>query len=186
MTRTLNRLSPRFVASAKEPGRYADGGNLYLSISSNGGRRWVFLFRWKGKPTEMGLGPLRDVPLAKARQKAAEARTLLVEGCNPLETRRQKRTIPTFGAAADELIKSLRPSWKNDKHEAQWIMTLRDYAEPIRSLPVDCIATEDVLKILRPIWQKHPETANRLRGRIERVLDSAHTQGHRSGENPAR
>jgi integrase len=186
MSRTLNRLSPRLVASASKPGRYADGGNLYLNVSPNGGRRWVFLFRWQGKPTEMGLGAVRDVPLARAREKAAAARALLADGRSPLEARRLEQSTPTFGDVADQLIESLRPSWKNDKHEAQWIMTLRDYAAPLRPLRVDQIGTEDVLKILRPMWLTVPETASRLRGRVERVLDAARAQGHRSGENPAR
>jgi integrase len=186
MARTINRLSARFVATVAEAGRYADGGNLYLSVSSNGGRRWVFLFRWRGKPTEMGLGSTRDVTLARAREKAAEARAILAEGANPLEAREQRRTIPTFGEAADALIASMEPSWRNPKHRAQWKMTLTTYAALLRSKAVDAITTDDVLIALRPIWQAKPETASRVRGRIEAVLDAARAQGHRTGENPAR
>lgn len=186
MARALNRLSARFVATAVEAGRYADGGNLYLSISPNGGRRWVFLFRWRGKPTEMGLGSTRDVTLARAREKAAEARALVADGLNPMEAREQKRAIPTFGDAADALIASMEPSWRNPKHIAQWKMTLTEYAGPLRRKTVDAVTTEDVLGVLRPIWQAKPETASRVRGRIESVLDAARAQGHREGENPAR
>lgn len=186
MARPVNRLSALFVRTAKEPGRYADGGNLYLSISPNGGRRWVFLFRWKGKPTEMGFGSAREVALARAREKATEARALLAEGLNPIEKREQQRAIPTFGEAADALIDSKEPGWRNTKHVAQWRMTLTEYAASLRSKSVDSIDTEDVLKVLKPIWQTKPETASRVRGRIEAVLDAARAQGHRSGENPAR
>jgi hypothetical protein len=134
----------------------------------------------------MGLGAVRDVSLARAREKAAEARALLADGLNPTEHRQKQREVPTFGQVADDLIESMRPSWKNQKHVDQWEMTLRDYAAPIRRLPVDVVSTEDVLKILRPIWSLTPETANRLRGRIERVFDAANAQGFRKGENPAR
>jgi integrase len=186
MARAINRLSARFVATVAEAGRYADGGNLYLSISSNGGRRWVFLFRWNGKPTEMGLGSTRDVTLARVREKAAEARAQLAEGVNPMQAREQRRAMPTFGEAADELIASMEPSWRNPKHVAQWKMTLTRYAGPLRSKPVDAVGTDDVLGVLRPIWQAKPETASRVRGRIEAVLDAARAQGHRTGENAAR
>ncbi|WP_306421466.1 tyrosine-type recombinase/integrase [Methylobacterium iners] len=174
------------MATAVEAGRYADGGNLYFSISPNGGRRWVFLFRWRGKPTEMGLGSTRDVTLARAREKAAAARALVAEGLNPMEAREQQRAIPTFGQAADALIADMEPSWRNPKHVAQWKMTLTEYAGPIRSKSVDAVSTDDVLRLLRPIWQAKPETAARVRGRVEAVLDAARAQGHRSGENPAR
>lgn len=186
MARAINRLSARFVATVAEAGRYADGGNLYLSISPNGGRRWVFLFRWRGKPTEMGFGSTRDVTLARAREKAAEARALLADDKNPLEAREQRRTIPTFGEAADTHIASMEESWRNEKHRDQWKMTLTKYAAPLRSKTVDAIGTDDVLAVLRPIWQAKPETASRVRGRVEAVLDAAKAQGHRAGENPAR
>lgn len=185
MARQINRLSARTVATLSEPGRHADGGGLYLSISSNGGRRWVFLFRWRGKPTEMGLGSARHVSLARARELAGQARTKLAEGGNPLNDRK-KPSAPTFGECADLLIEAMRPSWRNDKHAAQWIMTLRKYAAPLRGLPVDAVGTSDVLAVLQPIWNTKSETASRLRGRIERILDAARARGLRAGENPAR
>jgi integrase len=133
----------------------------------------------------MGLGSTLAVSLARAREKAAEARALVAEGLDPLAAKQAARRIPTFGEAADALIASLEPSWRNEKHRAQWVMTLRDYAKPLRDLPVDRIETADVLAVVQPIWQSKSETASRLRGRIEKVLDYAKAHGHRTGENPA-
>jgi integrase len=185
MARRTNRLNARVVATLTKHGRHADGGGLYLSISPNGGRRWVFLFRWHSKPTEIGLGSARDVTLARARELASQARAKLAEGINPKDARRPAQGA-TFGECADRLIEAMRPSWRNLKHAAQWEMTLRLYAAPLRPLPVDRITTEDVLSVLKPLWKEKPETATRLRGRIERVLDAAKAQGLRAGDNPAR
>ncbi len=185
MARKINRLNARAVVTTTKSGRHADGGGLYLSISLNGGRRWVFLYRWHGKPIEIGLGSARDVTLARAREFASQNRALLAEGINPKDARKPPEGA-TFGECADRVIEAMRPSWRNGKHAAQWEMTLRDYAAPLRRLPVDKITTDDVLSILRPLWNDKTETASRLRGRIERVLDAAKAQGLRSGENPAR
>ena len=184
MARKINRLNARVVATITKRGRHADGGGLYLSISPNGGRRWVFLYRWHGKPTEIGFGSARDVTLARARELAAQARGKLAERSNPKDARRSPGAA-TFGECADRLIAAMRPSWRNPKHAAQWEMTLREYAAPLRRLQVDKITTNDVVSVLKPIWNEKPETASRLRGRIERVLDAAKAQGLRSGENPA-
>lgn len=185
MPRQFNRLNARAVATITDCGRHADGGGLYLSISANGGRRWTFLYRWHGKPTELGFGSVRNVTLARARELARQARANLAGGVNPKDVRKQSGGA-TFGDCADQLIEAQRPSWRNAKHAAQWEMTLRDYAAPLRRLPVDKISTEDVLSVLKPLWKQKPETASRLRGRIERVLDAARAQGLRSGDNPAR
>src|SRR6478735_12322046 len=185
MARKINRLNARAVATITKRGRHADGGGLYLSLSPNGGRRWVFLYRWQGKPTEIGFGSARDVTLARARELAAQARAKLAEGINPKDARKPS-VGATFGECADRLIETMRPSWRNGKHVAQWEMTLREYAAPLRQLPVDRITTDDVLSVLKPLWNEKPETASRLRGRIERVLDAAKAQGLRNGENPAR
>jgi integrase len=185
VAREINRLNARAVATITKHGRHADGGGLYLSISPNGGRRWVFLYRWRGKPTEIGFGSARDVKLARARELASDARGRLAEGVNPKDAKKREGGA-TFGESADQLIEAMRPSWRNAKHAAQWEMTLRDYAEPLRLLPVDKITTDDVVSVLKPLWHFKPETASRLRGRIERVLDAAKAQGLRSGENPAR
>ena len=145
----------------------------------------MFLFRWHGKPTEIGFGSARDVTLAHARELAGQASTKLAQGINPKDARKPSEGA-TFGECADQVIEAMRPSWRNAKHAAQWEMTLRDYAAPLRRLPVDKITTDDMLSVLKPLWREKPETASRLRGRIERVLDAAKAQGLRSGENPAR
>jgi integrase len=142
---------------------------------------------WKvgGRRREIGLGPLRDVPLGKAKERAADARRILAEGLDPLVARTKPHSI-TFGEAADALLEGMAPAWRNEKHRAQWKMTLTVYCTPIRSRSVEQITTEDVLRVLKPIWSSKSETASRLRGRIERVLDFAKARGLRSGENPAR
>ncbi|KLK90139.1 integrase [Microvirga vignae] len=185
MARQLHTLSARTVATLTKPGRHSDGGGLYLNIAPSGARSWVFMWKVGGKRREMGLGSLRDVPLAKARQKAAEARQQVADGLDPLASR-DKPVVMTFGEAADALIESMSFSWRNEKHRAQWKMTLAVYSEPLRSKPITEIGTEDVLKVLQPLWTAKPETASRLRGRIERVFDFARARGLRTGENPAR
>lgn len=189
------KLNARKVDSLREPGRYSDGGNLYLFITPNGGKRWTFLYRWQGGKREMGLGSAATghVSLAEARSAAAEARALLRTGTDPItimgkdaRSRRDKR-IPTFAEAAADYVNSHRASFRNEKHVAQWEMTLGDaYCKTIRSKPINEIDTEAVLKVLQPIWQTVPETASRLRGRIENVIDAAKALGTYQGENPAR
>jgi integrase len=203
MAQTLNRLNAMVIKGITKPGRYADGGGLYLA-TTGGGRRWVFLFRWKGglpgpgKPTEMGLGSASSIPLAKARILAAQAREQVAMGINPLHARRiaeveeadelcaAEAAKVTFGQCADELIANMSPGWRNPKHAAQWKMTLREYAAPLRPMSVGNVKTSDVLGVLQTMWSATPETASRFRGRIERVLDYAKAKGLRSGENPAR
>jgi integrase len=185
VARQINRLNARAVATLTENGRHADGGGLYLSISPNGGRRWVFLYRWHGKPTEIGLGSARDVTLARARELAKDARGRLAEGINPKEARKTVAGA-TFGECADRLMAAMRPSWRSVRHAEQWEATLRKYAAPLLRLPVHTITMDDVFSVLKPLWNETPETASRLRGRIERVLDAAKAQGLRTGENPAR
>jgi integrase len=185
MARKINRLNARAVATITKCGRHADGGGLYLSISPNGGRRWVFLYRWHGKPTEIGFGSARDVTLARARELAGQARANLAARINPKDARKPSEDT-TFGECADRVIEAMRPSWRSSRHAAQWVMTLREYAAPLRHLPVDKITTDDVLSVLKPLWNEKTETASRLRGRIERVLDAAKARGLRGGENPAR
>lgn len=188
MARGLNKLTNRKVETAK-PGRYGDGGGLWLVVSPSGARKWVFRFTRSGRPTEAGLGPVIAVSLARAREKAAEARAMVADGVNPIEAKREQRQlsrrVPTFGEVADALIDAKETEWRNAKHRAQWRMTLAEYAAPLRSKPVDQITTEDILAVLKPLWTAKPETASRLRGRIEAVLDAAKAKGHRSGENPA-
>jgi integrase len=179
------RLTARKVATAKA-GKHSDGGNLYLIVSNTGSRKWVLRFTWRGAAKEMGLGSGNDVPLADAREKAAEARRQLARGINPIDERKRDGGIPTFGSVADDVCETLAAGFRNEKHKAQWRMTLTIYAAPLRSKPVDTISAEDVLAVLKPIWTEKPETASRVRGRIEKVLDAAKAKGHRTGENPAR
>lgn len=185
MSKQLHKLSARAVATLTKPGRHSDGGGLYLNITATGARSWLFMWKVAGKRREMGLGSLRDVPLAKARERAADARQKLADGLDPIAVR-DKPKVMTFGEAADALIESMSSSWSSNKHRAQWKMTLTVYCEPLRSKPVAEVGIEDVLKVLKPLWATKPETASRLRGRIERVLDFARARGQRSGENPAR
>lgn len=188
MARTINRLSPRAATTIKEPGRHADGGGLYLHVESSGSRRWVFIFQWAGQRKEMGLGSASIVSLAHAREARDEARRMVARGLNPIEEK--KKAAPakpkTFGEFADEMIAEWSPGWKNDKHIAQWSMTLTHYAAPLRPKTLPEVSTDDVLQALKPIWTSRPETASRLRARIERILDAAKAKGLRSGENPAR
>jgi integrase len=125
------------------------------------------------------------VPLAKARERASEARQKLTDGLDPIATR-HKPKVMTFGEAADALFESTTSSWRSEKHRAQWKVTLTGYCQPLRSKSVAEIGTEDVLKVLQPLWRAKPETASRLRGRMERVFDFARARGQRTGENPAR
>jgi integrase len=181
----LGRLSARKVETAK-PGKYSDGGNLYLIVSPTGARKWVLRFTHSGRPKEMGLGSAADVRLADARDKADAARRIVAKGLNPIEERERGSDTPTFGTVADDVRESLSPGFRNEKHKAQWRMTLETYAAPLRGKPVDAITTDDILAVLKPIWLEKPETASRLRGRIEKILDAAKAKGHREGENPAR
>jgi integrase len=134
----------------------------------------------------MGLGSASVVPLADAREKAAAACRKLAQGLNPIEDRKRDKGIPTFGAMADIVREGLSAGFRNEKHKAQWKSTLTTYGAPLRSKPVDTITIDDVLAVLKPIWMQIPETASRVRGRIEKVLDAAKAKGFREGENPAR
>jgi integrase len=178
-------LTARKVVTAK-PGKYSDGDNLYLIVSPNGSRKWVLRFTWRGMPKEMGLGSASTVSLADARDKAATARRKIAQGLNPIDERKRTSGVPTFGEIADQVREALSAGFRNQKHKAQWKSTLATYAAPLRDKPVDTITTDDVLAILKPIWTTKAETASRVRGRIEKVLDAAKAKGFREGENPAR
>jgi integrase len=191
MARTLNRLRAKQVESLG-PGRHADGGGLYLDRDEHGRSRWLFMWKRDGKRREMGLGAAGSygVPLGKVRLAAEAARVVVKAGGDPIEVRdtvpEAPRVVPTFGEVADEFVASLSPQWRNEKHRAQWGMTLKTYAAKLRPTPVNLIDTAAVLEVLQTVWLEKPETASRLRGRIERVLDAARAKGLRAGENPAR
>jgi integrase len=188
--RKQNLLTARTIETAKEPGRYSDGNGLYLVVRPGGSKQWVFLFRRDGKLREMGLGsPLKGVTLAMARGLRDEARAVMVRGGDPLETRRHAEQsaagIPAFGSYALALVERIEDGFSNPKHRQQWRNTLKTYCEPIWNLQIDRVDTAGVLACLTPIWQAKPETASRVRGRIERVLNAAKAERLRAGENPA-
>lgn len=192
MAREVNKLSARSVKALSEPGRHADGGGLYLVIDQRGAKRWVFLYRMNGGRREMGLGSLLAVPLIKAREIAADARAKVAGGVDPIESRSTPpmevapAPVITFGDVADQYMADREKTWRNPIHRKQWRQTLQVQAAEIWSAPVAEIDTDAILYVLRPMWDEKPETARRIRGRIERVLDAARVGGHRSGENPAR
>jgi len=194
MARVSNRLTAISVQRAKEPGRYADGGGLYLQVGPTGGKSWLFRYTRHGKAREMGLGAVNVLSLADARAAAAVRQTLAA-GADPLEAREAERRRQeaeassgmTFAECASAYIDAHKAGWRNEKHVAQWSMTIKTYAEPVfGALPVRAVDLNLVLKVLEPIWQAKPETAARLRGRIEAILDWAAVRGYRSADNPAR
>jgi integrase len=180
----MAKLTALKVKNAK-PGKYGDGEGLQLAVSKSGSKQWVLRYQWQNKAREMGLGGYPVVSLDEAREKARAARKLAKSGIDPITQARHDSSVPTFGALADRVLADVASSYRNKKHIAQWRMTLTEYAAPLRSLPVDQIETSHVLSVLRPLWSTTPETADRLRGRIEKVLNSAKALGHRTGENPA-
>ena len=185
--RGLNRLSALEVKSAKEHGWYGDGGGLYLTIDQHG-RRWVLRTQANGHRRDFGLGPLHKVSLAQARAVAADYRSKVYQGIDPLAEKRNRRPVPivpTFEQAAKDVHRSREKGWSNGKHVDQWINTLRDHAFPIiGTLPINEVGTPEVLKVLTPIWLAKPETGRRVRQRMKTVLEWARAAGHRTGENP--
>jgi integrase len=196
----MGKLNDKFVRADRPPGLYPDGGGLYLQVTRNaitGGIRksWVYRYRFAGRLREMGLGRLSDVSLGNARKKAQAARDLRATGVDPIEHRNEiereerlaNKRAKSFKQVAEECIDSKKKGWKNAKHSKQWSSTLRTYVYPIfGDVPVAKVTVEDVLKALRPIWSVKPETADRVRGRIEAVLDFAAALNLRPRDNPAR
>lgn len=194
MART-GKLSAVEVTKAKGPAVLHDGGGLYLRVSGTGAKAWVFRFQIDGKRRDMGLGPFPEIGLAEARAKALEHRKQRNDGIDPLHAReaaRQARRLAdskgrTFRQVAEEFLHHKEMGWRNATHRQQWRSTLATYAYPILGeLPVSAIDTGLVMHVLTPIWTSKTETASRLRGRIETVLDAAKAHGYRDGENPAR
>lgn len=184
MARTLNKLTELKCRSIKKPGMHSDGGGLYLSAKASGAKSWSFIWKVKGRRREMGLGPYPAVGLADARRHSVKVREAVAAGRDPIGERK-KDAEPSFGECADQFLATMESQWRNEKHRGQWRMTLSTYAASIRDKNVAEVSTEDVLAVLTPLWTTKPETASRLRGRIERVLNYAKTKGWRSGENPA-
>lgn len=187
------KLTALKVQRTSKPGRYGDGGNLWLHVRPDGRKSWQFRFALAGLAREMGLGGLDDVTLAEARDATAGMRKLVRLGIDPIEHRRRARaeamrgTGVGFREAAALYISAHEAAWRSAKHRQQWANTLGTYAMPILGdRAVAAIDTGDVTRVLEPIWREKPETASRLRGRIESILDFAKTRGWRTGENPAR
>lgn len=197
MPRKLNNALSSLAVKNAKTGRHADGGGLQLLVKPSGARSWVFRYTVNGKSRDMGLGPAAGtdaLSLADARDLAAAFRLKLKYGIDPLEEARQleidaqavQNARVTFKQVAEAHIGTNEHSWKNTKHRQQWRNTLATYAYPaIGDLPVSEVRTQHVYSILAPIWESKPETAKRLRGRIEAILASAKVQGLRQGENPA-
>ena len=195
MARKYNQLSPRRVSTVSKRGRYADGGGLYLQVSENGAKSWLFRYMMNNKSRQMGLGSARTFSLPEAREKATECRKLVYEGIDPIEHRKLARGLAlaetkkamTFRECAEQYISAHSAGWTNLKHAKQWTSTLKNYAYPVfGDLPVQVIDTGMVMKVLEPIWTTKTETASRVRGRIEAILDWASVRKYREGENPAR
>jgi integrase len=195
MAKSVNKLSALKIAQLKTPGWFGDGGGLYLQVGPAGTKSWVFRFKLGHRSRYMGLGSLNTVTLSEAREAASECRKLTLQGIDPIEHRKKERErarldsakTMTFDQCRDAYIAAHAPSWKNAKHRAQWMNTLTTYATPIfGSVSVQSIDVGLVTKVLDPIWSTKPETASRIRGRIEGVLDWAKARGLRDGENPAR
>jgi integrase len=195
MTKKAAGLTARRVETAKTPGLLADGGGLYLQVTPSGAKTWIYRFQRSGRRRDMGLGSVVLYSLAEARRKAADARRLVAEGIDPIEQRAALAAAEaataakamTFEDAARAYIKAHQAGWRSPKSLAAWTGTLGTFVYPtLGALPVQLVDVGLVMKAIEPIWATKPETASRVRGRIEAVLDWATTRGYRSGENPAR
>ena len=185
MSRYSNRLTIAKARSLNKPGRHSDGSGLYLRVRRSGSKSWIFQHGKNGKYREIGLGSFDMVSLAEARMKAKALSERLYKGLPLVEVVEHSETTPTFIQCVDTFLAAKEAGWKNDKHRAQWHMTLKKYAKPLHNMEVTEIKTAHVLKILEPMWLTKNETYSRLRGRIEAVMDYAKAMGWREGENPA-
>src|SRR5215831_18911560 len=195
MARPLHRLSAFKVEKAKQPGLYCDGGGLYLRVAEGGSKQWIYRYVTAGRARDMGIGPVHVVTLAEAREKARDASKLRLEGVDPIASKRARMAAlkaaeakaMTLGDCVKGFIKDNEASWTSRKHRQEWERSLIKYAFPLLgSLPVAAIDTPLVLRVLKPIWSTTPESASRVRGRIENVIGWATIHGYRSGDNPAR
>lgn len=184
------------VKNLKEPGRYHDGNGLYLNVTKQGSKSWLFRFMIDGKASNMGLGVFPDVSLAEARERAAENRKKARAGTNPIEEKKAKvaavraeqgKGVMTFDQCAEKYYAAFSAQWTNEKHRTQWLVSLKKYASPtIGALDVAKVDTDHIIAILEPIWNEKGNSANRVRQRIEKVLDWARVMKYRTGDNPAR
>jgi integrase len=188
-------LTDRKVKTHSTPGMLADGGGLYLQVAKGGAKSWIFRFQVRARRRDMGLGSVEKVSLSAARRKAKEAHELVGQGIDPIDHKKAAAAAAavelakgvTFKQAAEAYIEHMRGGWRNAKHAGQWSSTLEAHAFPILGhLPVGAIDTALVCQVLDPIWRTKTETASRVRGRIESILDHAKVRGQRAGENPAR
>jgi integrase len=195
MAQTINQLTALKVLKIRKPGYHADGGGLWLQVSEGGGKSWILAYSLRGRAREMGLGSLSKVSLGEARDERDRCNRLLRDHVDPIEERKRKRAEValndvksiTFAQAAATYITTHCASFKNIKHGKQWSSTIQTFVEPrIGRLDVADIDTGLICQVLEPIWTTKPETAGRVRGRIESILDWAKVSGYRSGENPAR
>jgi len=195
MARAFGKLTMLAVRQARRPGLHGDGGGLFLQVSQNGVKSWIYRYKIAGKQRLMGLGPARDVGLAEAREAAGVCRQMRLAGIDPIEKRRAERIQRKLAAArslsfaecAAAYIRAHEAGWRDQKSARQWKSSISAYVDPVfGEAPVQAIDTALVVKALEAIWTTKPETARRLRGRIEAVLDWATALGHRQGENPAR
>ena len=199
MAKNIQRLTAMAVTRASKPGLYPDGAGLYLRIARNGSKSWAFRFTLNGKPREMGLGGLTKVSLADARKKATDVRRTLSDGYDPVTLRQEEEArraaaaklttahSMTFDKSAEAYISAHEISWRNEKHRQQWRNTLATYVSPVLgSTPIQNVDIDLLMKVIEPIWSTKTETARRVRGRIEVILDWARVRGYRTGENPGR
>lgn len=184
-SKALSAVKVRNLTTQGIAGKYADGNGLYLVVAENGTKKWVWRTTIRGRRRELGVGG-DNVPLSEARDTVEELALKMRRGEDILTQRRRERVnIPSFKEAAEALHEHYKPNWKNPKHAAQWINTLKDYAYPVfGDLPVNEIDSSHVLKVLNPIWNDKPETAKRVRQRIGAVLDWAKAKQYREGDNP--
>jgi integrase len=186
---TRNALTVKTISASKSK-KLRDGGGLWL-VTKGANRYWVFDFTFGGKRRQMGLGSLVDVTLAEARDRAAAARAMVRHGVDPVDERKARSKpapkLLTFGKYADSFIDAAVKAgrWRGAKTEARWRNMVENHAAPIRGKALSAIGTQDVIAVLEPVWGIRHETAEKLRESIERVLDAAKVEGHRTGDNPA-
>ena len=197
MTRQDNKLTALKVKALEKPGRYGDGLGLWLQVNENRGKSWVFRYMLHGRAVHMGLGATHTVSLQEAREKAREARKLLLDARDPLKERQERIAALKAAAAKSKTFKQIAEefltesgkvqAFKNEKHKSQWRDTLQQFAFPvIGDMPLATINSQVIYdQVIRPLWKRIPETASRLRGRIERIFAYATVRGFYQGDNPA-